>query len=343
MKDLYRVGIDLAKQNFELCGVNRAGGIVFRKSLKRNKLSEFIANLPKVIICMEACGGSNYWARKFRGMGHEIQLIPGQHVKAFLKSQKNDSNDALAITEASARPTMSFVAIKEPWQQDLQSIHRVRTRVVKNLLEVSNQIRGLLGEYGVVMSQGVTKFKASVLEVLETENDELTIEIRDLVHELYEEYSSLEAKKNKYSEKLEKVARENPICKRLTELPGVGPMTCTAFVSHIGDANFYKNGRQAAASLGLVPRQHSSGGKQKLLGITKRGDKHLRSLLVHGARSYVRVITKKVESEMTDYEIKIRKMIDKKHVNKVIVAVANRNARVMLAMMKNGEGYRMAG
>lgn len=340
MKEIYRLGIDLAKQNFELCGVSKEGRVVFRKSLKRSKVLEFMANLTPTIVCMEACGGANYWARKFMAQGHRVVLVPAQHVKAFLKSQKNDANDALAITEAAARPTMSFVAIKESWQQDLQSVHRVRSRIVRNLLEVSNQLRGLLAEYGIVINEGVRSFKKSLQEILELENEDLNHEMRSLVAEVFAEYLSLERRKKMYDERLERAANENPVCQRLSALPGIGAMTSTAFVSHMGRAEFYKNGRQAAASLGLVPRQHSTGGKQKLGGITKRGDRYLRCLLVHGARAYVSAIRRRPGK--TEYERKIKKMLETKHMNKVVVAVANRNARVMLAMIKSGEKYKVA-
>ena len=342
MKDTYRIGIDLAKTNFELCGASRSGGITFQKSLKRSKLLEFMSNFPKTKVCMEACGGSNYWVRKFRGMGHEVFLIPAQHVKAFVKSQKNDRNDALAITEAAARPTMSFVAIKETWQQDIQSIHRVRSRVVRNLLEVTNQTRGLLSEYGITIGVGIASFKKAIPEILEDADLELSSDARDLLSSLFAEYKSLEIRKKHLNEKLETIAKENPICRRLTKVPGVGPMTSSAFVAHIGDASFYKNGRQASAALGLVPRQNSSGGKTRLLGITKRGDCYLRCLLVHGARAYVSAVIKKSDTSLTKYELKIKSQVAIKHVNKVVVAVANRNARVLLSMIKSGDNYMAA-
>lgn len=342
MKNVYRIGIDLAKTNFELCGVSREGEIVFQKTLKRSKLLEFFGNLEKTKVCMEACGGSNFWARKFRSMGHEVKLVPAQHVKPFVKSQKNDRNDALAITEAAARPTMNFVSVKEAWQQDIQSVHRVRSRVVKNLLEISNQMRGLLAEYGIVIKESIGAFKKEVPEILENANVDLTAEARELFSSLYNEYRDLEKRKVSFDKQIEKISKENSVCHRLTQVPGVGPMTSTAFVAHIGDASFYQNGRQASAALGLVPRQHSTGGKQILQGITKRGDVYLRCLLVHGARAFVSSILKRPDEVLNKYELKIKNMAAKKHVNKVIVAVANRNARVMLSMMKNGKNYEAA-
>lgn len=341
MRNLYRVGIDLAKQNFELCGVDRFGKVVFRKSLKRNKLAEFLAQLPPAIVCMEACGGSNYWARKFINQGHQVRLVPAQYVKPFVKSQKNDRNDALAITEAAARPTMHFAAVKQVWQQDIQSLHRVRSRLVRNTTEIRNQVRGLLAEYGVVISQGVSQFNKQVLLVLEDGSTDLTVESRQLIKDLFDEYVELDARKQKYDKKIERIAKSNEICQKLTQIPGVGPMTSTAFIALVGDAQLYKNGRQAAALLGLVPRQNSSGGKQILQGITKRGDRYLRSLLVHGARAYVSKIAKRT-TELNVYEEKVKSMLERKHINKVVVAVAARNARVMLTMLKTGTDYKAA-
>lgn len=340
--DIYRVGIDLAKQNFEICGVDRIGKVLLRKSLKRSRLCEFIANLPTTIICMEACGGSNYWARKFISMGHEVRLVPAQHVKPFVKSQKNDRNDALAITEAAARPTMHFTSIKQAWQQDIQSLHRVRSRIVGSLTALRNQMRGLVAEYGIVIAQGMSQFNKSIPLILEDADNELSGQMRELIFDLFEEYKALGVRKQKYDKMIERLSRTNEFCRKLTEVPGVGPLTSTAFVAHIGDPGFYKNGRQAAAALGLVPKQNSSGGKQVLLGITKQGDRYLRSLLVHGARAYVSYIERRSGETMSLYEAKIKGMLEKKHMNKVVVAVANRNARVMLALLKNGESYRAA-
>lgn len=336
---IYRLGIDLAKQNFELCGVDREGKVLLRRSVKRKNLLTFMTQLLPTRVCMEACGGANYWARKFLEMGHEVSLVPAQYVKPFVKSQKNDRNDALAITEACARPTMSYVSVKQVWQQDIQSVHRIRSRIVKNLTEVRNQIRGLLAEYGVVMSEGVSKFRKQLPLILEDSNNELTADFRELLNDLWQEYRALESVRNKYDRKIESIARCNETCHKLTQVPGIGPVTSTAFAAHIGDASFYKNGRQAAASLGLVPRQNSSGGKQILLGITKRGDRYLRSLLVHGARAVVSSAAKMPMENASPFERKIKSMLEKKHMNKVTVAIANRNARVMLAMMKHGEDY----
>ncbi len=340
--NIYRLGIDLAKETFQLCGVDSSGKVILSKAIKRAKLIECVHQIPPTLICMEACASAHYWARQFKSAGHEVKLIPAQYVKAFLKSQKNDRNDALAIVEASVRPTMNFVAPKAIWQQDIQALHRMRSRVVRNFTQLQNQIRGLLLEYGVAIRVGTIALKKALPEAMEDESGNLSLQMKSLIRDLYDELLSLEARKKIYDQKIQSIATENEICKKLSKVPGAGPLTVTAFVSHAGDARFYKNGRHMAASLGLVPRQNSSGGKTILLGITKRGDPYLRSLLIHGARAWVRQIDLKPEEKATAYELKIKNMLKVKPYNKVVVAAANHNARVLLTLMKTGQDYKVA-
>lgn len=342
MKGISRLGIDLAKNIFELCGVDNRGHVIFRKTLKRNQLLQFVIQLQPTTVCMEACGGAHYWARKFQDMGHKVELIPAQHVKPFVKSQKNDRNDALAITEASVRPTMHFVQPKQIWQQDIQAMHRVRSRLLAQMVELTNQTRGLLIEYGITMGTGNTAFKKNIPLIIEDGSNDLTDQLRLIVQDQFEEYLLLEKRKSRYDKLLETLAKQNPVCKRLTQVPGVGPLISTIFAAHIGDAQFFKNGRQAAALLGLVPRQRSTGGRTILNGITKRGDIYLRSLLVHGARAVVSSSAIKPKEQLSAYQSKIRDMLETKHMNKVVIAVANRNVRVMLTMLKTGEDYKAA-
>lgn len=342
MKSIKRLGIDLAKSVFELCGVNERGEVILRKTIKRKDLLIFISNLERTEICMEACGGSHYWARKFKEMGHAVKIIPAHYVKPFVKSQKNDRNDALAITEAASRPTMNFVSTKEIWQQDLQLIHRVRSRLVAQSGQLRNQMRGLLMEYGLVIGEGLAKFQKAIPLILEDSANELTLATRAIMHDLFEEYKAVEERKKSYSRKVQEIAKQNPLCKRLTEIPGVGPLTSTIFVAQIGNAEAYKNGRQAAASLGLVPKQRSTGGRSILQGITKRGDPYVRCLLVHGARSVVKVAAKVAPEKATPAQQRIKKMLERKHMNIVVIAMANRNARIMLTMLKTGKEYQAA-
>ena len=342
MKGISRLGIDLAKNIFELCGVDDRGHVILRKTLKRNQLLQFLIQLQPTTVCVEACGGAHYWARKLHEMGHKVEIIPAQHVKPFVKSQKNDRNDALAITEASVRPTMDFVQPKQIWQQDIQAMHRVRSRLLNQMVELTNQTRGLLMEYGITMGLGMTAFKKNVPLIVEDSLNELTDQMRVIFQDLFEEYLLLEKRKSRYDKLLETVEKQNPVCKRLTQVPGIGPLTSTIFAAHIGDAQHFKNGRQAAASLGLVPKQRSTGGRTILNGITKRGDVYLRSLLVHGARAVVAASAIKPKDQLTQYQLKIREMLETKHMNKVVIAVANRNVRVMLTMLKTGEDYKVA-
>ncbi len=338
--EIYMIGIDLAKTNFSLHAVDRHGKCKWRKSLKRSQMLGFFSNHPAVKISMEACGGCHYWSRKFQEMGHEVFIIAAQYVKPFVKSQKNDRNDAEAIVEAAMRPNMRFVPTKQIWQQDLQTLHRVRQRVLDARVTLSNQARGLLLEYGVTINKGVSAFKTMVPLILEDAEENLSALLKSLLNDLYEEFKRLEAKKKEYDVMVKNIAEENEDCMRLMQVPGVGPLVSTAFVSGLGDPNHYKNGRQVGAWLGLVPRQFSTGGKTKLGRITKRGDSHIRQLLIHGARSYLSTIRRK--GAKNRFEEKQLKMWEKKGYNKTSVAMANRNARVMWSLLKYKEDYNVA-
>jgi transposase len=335
--DIYMIGIDLAKSSFALHAVDRNGRKVWKKTVAREKLALLMANLPPCKIAMEACGSCHYWARKFREMGHEPLIISAQFVKPFVKSQKNDSNDSEAIVEAAFRPSMRFVSAKEIWQQDLQSLHRIRTRVLDARISLSNQMRGLLGEYGIIVSESVAKFRMEIPLILEDAENDLTDFFRIYLNELYEEYIILEERVKKYDRELKGIAETNESCQRLMKVPGVGVLTSTAFVCAMGDPNTFRNGREVGAWLGLVPRQHSTGGVTKLRGITKRGDKYLRQLMIHGARSYLCQVKKKINKN--HYAIRAEKLWEEKGYNKAAVALANRNARIMWSLLKNKEEF----
>ncbi len=257
-----------------------------RKRLSRHDLIPFLAKLPPVLIGMEACGGAHDWARRFRAHGHEVKLMAPQFVKPYVKSNKNDSRDAEAIAEAMTRPTMRFVPTKEVDQQDLQALHRVRERLIGARTALVNEVHGLLHEYGIVIPKGVAKFRQAVVGKLESEQDKLTPLSQEMFWKLIDEFAALEKQLAYYQEKLEALATTHPACQRLMTIPGIGPLTATALVAAVSDASAFKNGRQCAAWLGLVPRQHSTGGKERLLGISKRGDSSLRKLLVHGAQQF---------------------------------------------------------
>lgn len=331
------LGIDIAKNVFELHGVDARGKTVYKKRLSRGKLPEVLANLPPCLIGIEACGGSHYWAKKFKGMGHDVRLMNPHFVKPYVKSNKNDSQDAEAICEAVQRPSMRFVGIKNVEQQDVLAIHRVRERLVKERTAIVNQIRGLLMEYGVVIAQGVAQIRKHLSSIIEDEENELTLMGRELFRDLQAQFYATDEKVAEYDKKIKALCRENETCQRLMQLQGVGELTATALVATIGDAKVFKNGREMAAFIGLVPKQHSSGGKQVLLGISKRGDRYLRCLLVHGARS---VLTrgKHLSAKKAAW---LRSLKERRGQNRAIVALANKNARVMWAMMTRGEDFKV--
>jgi len=273
------MGIDLAKNVFQLHGVNRHGKTVLTKRVKRVKFVQTVADIPPCLIGMEACAGSHYWARKFIKLGHTVKLMAPQFVKPYVKSNKNDAADAEAICEAVSRPQMRFVSVKVIEQQDIQAIHRIRERRVKIRTALLNQIRGLLAEYGLVIPLKRNAVSQALPQILEDTDNGLTALTREFVVDLYEELQVLNRAVEAYDAKIVRLFKANPLCQRLAKVEGVGPVTATALVA-AGDAKAFQNGRQMAAWLGLVPQQHSSGGKQMLLGISKRGDTYLRTLMI---------------------------------------------------------------
>ncbi len=331
------LGIDIAKNVFELHGVDSKGITVYKKRLTREKLPEVIAQLPPCLIGIEACGGSHHWARKFKAMGHDVRLMNPHFVKPYVKSNKNDSQDAEAICEAVQRPSMRFVGIKDIEQQDVLAIHRVRERLVKARTAIVNQIRGLLMEYGLVIPQSVLQLRKKLSGIIEDTENELSCLGRELFRDLQAQFYAADEKVAEYDKKIEVLCRQNEACQRLTQLQGVGALTATAIVATIGDPAVFKNGREMAAFIGLVPRQHSSGGKQVLLGISKRGDRYLRCLLIHGARA---VLTrgKHLSAKKAAW---LKSLKERRGQNRTIVALANKNARVMWAMMRHKEDFKV--
>ena len=332
------IGIDLAKNVFQIHGADERGKCVLKKRVSRKELVETMANLPRAVVGIEAAGGAHYWARKLGELGHEVRIMAPQHVKPYVKSNKNDANDAEAICEAVSRPTMRFVPIKSVEQQDLQMIHRIRERLVKARTALVNETRGLLAEYGIVMPQGITKFRKTLFEVLASNKETLTSLASELLNDLYEELKTLDAQIEKHEKKLKQIYKSHPVCQKLSDIPGVGPLTATAIVSSIGDTKAFKNGRHFAAWLGLVPSQHSSGGKERLLGISKRGDTYLRTLLIHGARSAVRVVGNKTDRR----SLWTQALVERRGINKASVAFANKNARTIWALIAYDKKFQAA-
>lgn len=333
------LGIDLAKRSFQLHGVGERGHPVVRKKLTRTKLKAYLGNLPPCRVAIEACGSAHYWARLFRSYGHEVCLISPQFVKPYVKSNKNDAVDAEAICEASQRPTMRFVAVKSVEQQDIQALHRMRQLTVEQRTAQVNQVRGLLLEYGIEIPKGRIQVRKHLPEILEDAANGLTGRFREALAMLYEELVHLDERIAWYDERIEQIARTDESARRLLTIPGIGPKIATMLVAAVGDIGAFRNGRELAAWLGLVPRQHSTGGQAKLLGISKRGDVYLRMLLIHGARSVQRSVHRRAD-RTSQWAVRLEQRRGK---NIAAVALANKIVRTAFALLKKGEVYREGG
>jgi transposase len=335
MSNIKVLGIDLAKNVFQIHGTDAKGKCVIRKRLSRAKLMEFVANFPPAIISIEACGGAHYWARYFKQYGHEVRMMSPQFVKPYVKSNKSDRNDSEAIAEACTRPSMRFVPVKTIAQQDVLVIHRARELAIKSRTAQANQIRGFLNEYGVLIPQGLSKIKRLV-EIIETNRDKLTPIMMNLMIQLYEQFQANDNRIKEYDRQIVELAKHDVVCQEVQKIAGIGPIIASAIIATVGDAKAFKNGREVSAWLGLTPRQHSSGEKIVLGGISKRGDRYMRKLLIQGARSAVKSCDSKTDKLS-------RWVFNKKQrsgFNKASVALANKNARMVWAIMATGECYR---
>lgn len=339
------IGIDLAKNIMHIHGVDNNGKTVFKKKLQRDKLLEFMANQPKCLVGMEACGGSNHWAREITKLGHDVRLMAPQFVKPYVKTNKNDRNDAEAICEAVSRPNMRFVPIKTTDQQSILSIYRVRERLVKSRTALSNEIRGLLSESGITIPQGVNKVIPKLIEILDS--DQLSEMDKITFTELLEELKEIFKRVEQLEVRLKTIGKNYESYYHLLEIPGIGLVTATALIAAIGNAANFENGRQLSAWLGLVPKQHSTGGKERLLGISKRGDIYLRNLLIHGARAVFNTRmnkekiphTEEQEIKRSKFTIWINGLSERRGYNTSVVAVANKLARVVYAVLKDDNKY----
>lgn len=319
------MGIDIGKTAFHVVGLDAAGKPVFRSRFTRERLIEFLARASPTIVGMEACPGSNWLARKAADCGHRVRIVPAQFVKPFVKSNKTDFIDAGAIAEAISRPTMRFSTPKTEAQLDLQALHRVRQRLVSSKTAIGNQARAFLLEYGLTIGVGAAYFVRDMPSIPANENNGLTPSMRRLLQELWEEYRSVEARLLQLRHQIESIASADDTAVRLTSVPGIGQLTATAITAFAGTGTQFKSGRHLAAWLGLVPKEFSTGGKQRLLGISKRGNPYLRKLLVHGARACVC----NLDRTKDHLGIWIGRMEAKGiHRNKVIVALANKLARI---------------
>ncbi|WP_432723079.1 IS110 family transposase [Jeongeupia wiesaeckerbachi] len=336
---LMRIGIDLAKNVFQLHGVARDEQTVLRKQLTRDKFLAFLRDEVdrSCDIGMEACGGAHHWGRQLQQLGFNVKLIAPQFVKPYVKRQKNDANDAAAICEAMSRPSMRFVRVKTVEQEDIQAVHRIRSELVHQRTAKANQIRGLLAERGLVVAQRIEQLCRALPRLYDDQTNGLSCRFRRLLGGLWQDLHELDGRIKELDREISLIAQSNPAAQRLQGIPGIGPISATALVAAIGDGRQFKCGRDLAAWLGLVPRQHSSGGKERLLGICKRGDAYLRTLLIHGARAVLRQIGAKMDGRSQW----LRSLTARRPANVAAVALANKNARIAWALLTKEEDYQI--
>jgi transposase len=338
MRDITVIGIDIAKNVIQIHGMDSKGKCVLTKRLPRDKFLNYMVQLPSCLVGLEACGGSHYWATELLKLGFDVKLMSPRKVKKYADHNKNDANDAAACAEAVTRGSMEFVPIKTQEQMDMQSLHRVRSFYVKNRTAIMNMIRGLLLEMGIAINKTQSALYKKLSSLIDSE--ELNENNKILFTDLFESLKQMDKEVERYTQKIEKLAAENEACKRIRTILGIGPLTATAVIAKIGNGSDFKKGRELSAYLGLVPKQHSSGEKNRLLGINKNGDQYIRTLLVHGGRSCIQAVLRK-STETKAYTKNdphsqwIRALVERIGMNKASVAVANKNARMIVALLKN--------
>ena len=333
-------GLDIAKTIFQVYGQHTEGRCVSDKRLSRKQLLDYFSRQERGIVGIEACMTAHYWSRELTKLGYQVKLIAPEKVAAYRQGQKNDRNDAMAICEAIQRPNMRFVAVKTAEQQAVLAIHKARSLVIKQRVELSNSMRALLLEFGFALPCGVNVLVSRLNGILEDADNDLPSLVRSLLDSMKERLLDLEVQKKAYEHQLSSWHKQNEMSQRLATIPGVGLLNATALVSTIGDIRTFKNARSLSAYLGLVAKQHSSGEKQRLMGITKRGNAYVRSLLVHGARSVIRQCKLKMERGVETGQPWLEACLQRMHVNKACVALANKMARTAWALWNHGEDYR---
>ena len=335
MKHIMSLGIDISKNVFELCGLDKQGNKIYKKTVQRKDFVKTVQKLSFKTAYMEACGSANHWHRTFKKAGLDVKLISPQFVKPFVKTNKTDSNDAEAIAEAGSRGHMRFVSEKTLEQQDIQSLLRIRERLKNNRTRLINETRGLLGEYGIVIAKGANKIYKILPELIENKENKLTAIMQRSINQLYCELKNLDEEISHYEKELSNLYQQQAPAKKLADIPGIGMLTSLAVIALVGDGKQFLNARHFAAYLGLVPRQHSSGGKDKLLGISKRGNTFVRTLLIHGARAIMSHVEKK-----NDHRSQwIKQLKSRCGFNRTAVAVANKNARIVWALLNKPEKF----
>ena len=335
--NLSRAGVDIAKSVFHVHAVDCHDQPQWRAKLKRAEWLDALCRrlAPGAEVGMEACGSAHHWARKLKERGFRVKLIGAQFVKPYVKSNKNDRVDAEAICEAMSRPGMRFITVKSVGQQDTQAAHRIREELVGQRTAKANQIRGLVGEYGIIAPKGIQQLRQALPYWLEDAENALTLDFRSLLADLAKDLRYLDDRIAQLDKRIAQRVKEDPVARRLLALRGVGPLAASALAGALGDAQTFNKGRDFAVSLGLTPRQHSTGGKDRLLGISKRGDAYLRKLLVHGARAVLRHVGGR-DDELSQW---LKALTARKHPNVVIVALANKTARVAWAIVHDATDY----
>ncbi len=340
MSEITLVAVDLAKTVFHVTAVNKRGAVVERKRLRRAGLQSHLALLPPGrVVAMEACGGAHHWGRLAVRLGHRPRLMTAQFVAPYVKSNKNDVNDADGIAEAASRPTMRYVGLKSVEQEHVQQMHRARQSTVRNRTAQINQIHGILLEYGIEVPRRLNALMRRLAEVLEDAENELLVPTRALLRELGDELRRLDDRVKRFDREIALLAQQMPAAQRLMAIPGIGVLTATALASAVGNASVFRNGREMAAWLGLVPKQRSTGGRSVLLGISKRGDSYLRMLLIHGARSALHHAPK----QPTRRSCWAADLAERRGKQISAVALANKNARTAWALLARGESFNAGG
>jgi len=331
------IGLDIAKNVFFAHGVDKNGKVVMQRKLTRGKVLEFFAKAPPCLIGIEATGSAHYWARELLKFGHSVKLMPAQYVKAYVKRDKSDPNDAAGICEAVSRPSMRFAAINTTEQQDMQMLHAIRQRLMQQRTAALNQIRGLLAEYGIVFSQGANTLRRGIAELLSRESHGLSGLAIELIADVQQQLLDADTRIAAYDARVKRACQGDARCQELEALPGIGPLTATALVAKVGDAKQFKRARQMSACLGLTAREHSSGGKQRQYGISKRGDTYVRTLLIHGARSVLRHAAKKADPDpLRRWALRVQA---RRGANVAAVALANKLARIAWAVLAKERHY----
>ena len=347
MRDITTIGIDIAKNFMQIHGEDRTGKAVLKKRVAREKFLVFMANLPKCLIGMEACGGAHYWATQLIKLGFTVKLMSPRKVKKFVENNKNDAKDAEACAVAVNRGDMRFVPIKTETQLEIQTIHRVRSYYVKQRTGLMNMMRGLLLELGIAIPKGKAALVKKMGILLDAENEQVSKKNKRLFQGLYDDLKRVHEELERHTSALQKLADEDEYCLRISTIAGIGPITATAIISKIGNGSEFNKGRELSAYLGLVPKQYSSGEKQILGGISKHGDRYLRQLLIHGGRSGMKAAMRKDKIsglfiKQDEHSRWIRELAERIGKNKASVAVANKNARMIVALLKNQTTFQSA-